>query len=101
MGYKNRYIFIKRTYPKSVVVFIKKGKYVSYGLDKEFLKYWHFKKINDLNYWHINYLVVENMQILEHKEFLNNSYDFRYYQFRMMMLLNKLKEREMADKSLI
>ena len=66
MSYRNRYVFIKRTYPKNIVLFLKKGKYISYGLDKEFLKYLRFKKINDLNYWHINYLILENMQILEH-----------------------------------
>lgn len=100
MSYRNRYVFIKRTYPKNIVLFLKKGKYISYGLDKEFLKYLRFKKINDLNYWHINYLILENMQILEHKTFANNTYDFRYYQFRMMVLLNMLKEKEIAEKSL-
>lgn len=43
---KNKYYFFKRMYKEYVVIIEIKGKYKSYGLDKELIKYIRNKDIN-------------------------------------------------------
>jgi len=43
MAYKNRYLFIRRTYPNTIVIFKNKdNKYIGYNEQKEFLEYLKF-----------------------------------------------------------
>lgn len=93
MGYKNRYLFIKRTYPKTIVIFEKENKYKGFSDSKEFLEYLKFKKLTDLNKLNINYIVIRNMIILEHKTFTKNMYDFYYTKFNLFKLVNFIRQR--------
>ena len=93
MGYKNRYVFIKRTYPNTIVIFEKNNKYKGYSEQKEFLEYLKFKNLNNLNKLRINYIVIRNMTILEHKEFDKNMYEIYYTRFNLFKLVNFIRQR--------
>ena len=93
MGYKNRYVFIKRTYPKTIVIFEKLNKLCGYQEHKEFLEYLKFKKLNDLNKLKINYIVIRNMVILKHQEFDENMYNIYYARFNLFKLVNNIRQR--------
>lgn len=94
MGCKNRYIFIKRTYPNTMVIFKNSSnKYISYGEQKEFLKYLKFKELSNLSKLKINYIVISNMQILEHKIFDDNKYKLYYTRFNLFKLVNYIRKR--------
>ena len=94
MGYKNRYVFIKRTYPNTVVIFKNKdNKYIGYSEQKEFLEYLKFKKLNNLNKLKINYIVISNMQILEHVKFDDNKYELYYARYNLFKLVNFIRQR--------
>jgi len=94
MGYKNRYVFIKRTYPNTMVIFRNKdNKYVGYSEQKEFLEYLKFKQLNNLSKLKINYIVISNMQILEHVTFDDNKYELYYARFNLFKLVNYIRQR--------
>lgn len=93
MGYKNRYVFIKRTYPNTIVIFEKNNKYNGYSEDKEFLEFLKYKKLDDLNKLKINYIVISNMSILEHKTFDKNMYRIYYARFNLFKLVNFIRQR--------
>lgn len=93
MGYKNRYVFIKRTYPNTVVIFKNRNnKYIGYSNQKDFLKYIEFKRLNNLSKLKINYIVISNMQILEHKTFEENNYELYYARFSLFKLVNYFRQ---------
>ena len=93
MGYKNRYVFIKRTYPKTIVIFEKLNKLCGYQEHKEFLEYLKFKKLNDLNKLKINYIVIRNMTIINHQIFTNNMFEIYYTRFNLFKLINYIRQR--------
>ncbi len=93
MSYKNRYVFIKRTYPNTMIIFKNsKNKYIGYREQKEFLKYLQFKRLNNLSKLKINYIVISNMQILEHKTFEENNYELYYARFSLFKLVNYIRQ---------
>ena len=99
MGYKNRYVFVKRTYPNTMVIFENnKNKYVGYDKDREFLEYIKFKKLNDLNKLKINYIVIRNMVILESKKFDPNMYEIYYTKFNLFKLVNYIRQRRRKNR---
>lgn len=94
MGYKNRYVFIKRTYPNTIVVFKNKNNnYVGYGIQRDFLEYLKFKKLNNLNKLRINYIVIRNMSILKHVQFDDNMYELYYARYNLFKLVNFIRQR--------
>ena len=94
MGYKNRYVFIKRTYPNTMIIFKNKdSKYSGYKEQKEFLEYLKFKKLNNLNKLKINYIVISNMQILKYVTFDDNKYELYYTRFNLFKLVNYIRQR--------
>ena len=93
MSIRNRYMFIKRTYPSTIVIFKKEHKYKSYGKYKEFLEYLKFHKLNDLNKLNINYIVIGDMTILEYKTFANNNFNIYYSKFNLFKLFNQIRQR--------
>ena len=93
MSIRNRYVFIKRTYPSTIVIFKKENKYKSYGKYKEFLEYLKFHKLNDLNKLNINYIVIGDMAILEYKTFPNNNFNIYYSKFNLFKLLKQIRQR--------
>ena len=67
MSSYNRYSFTKKIYPNYVVLLIHKNKYYSYDIDRKILNYIKFKnKIYILRKKHINYLVLDELDISEY-----------------------------------
>ena len=84
---KNRYYFLKRLYKDYVIVFKKKNYYL-YGKDK-FIRY--LKKntiINTLENLHINYIIVDNLDI-KIKKFNDNKYYLYLYRTILIEVLRR------------
>lgn len=85
---KNKYYFLKKLYKNYVIVFKKKNYYL-YKTDKLIIKY--FKKktiINTLESLHINYIIVENLN-LNIKEFSDNKYYIYLYKTIILEVLRR------------
>ena len=96
MGYKNRYIFCKRTYPETIILFYHNDKYKVYSIDKEILTYLKVKEVNTLkklDRLKINYLVLNNMEIIKQQIFNENKYNLYYKRYKLTKLINSLKAR--------
>lgn len=92
----SRYKFIKKLYPNTLVLFYDKGKYSSLATDQFILNFIQFTSLYSLEKRKINYLVVQNMNILERKKFLDNKYSFYYSEVRLLNILERIKERLMG-----
>lgn len=90
----NRYIFLKRVYHDYLIIFRKNEKFVSYGIDKELLDFLNFKRLKLLKRLKINYLVIENLTILEKEHFETNNYDLYYKRYALMKIMKYLIYRE-------
>jgi len=72
---KTRYLFLKRLYPNDVIIFIRHHKYLSYGYDYYILKLLDYKNnFKILEEYHINYLVIDNLTIINHVTYMDNKY---------------------------
>lgn len=74
------------------MVIIRKGKYVSYGIDALILK--HLKtNVNiehQLQRLHINYLILDNLDIINKYTDENNQYNKYFYLETIRKILNKI-----------
>ena len=88
----NRYSFTKEVYPDYVVLLVKKNKYYSYSIDRKVLDYIKFKdKTYILRKKHINYLVLDELDIVEKYEYSDNQLDKYIYLVNMKKVLNEIK----------
>ena len=89
MSAYNRYSFTKEVYPDYIVLLIKKDKYYSYGKDRKILEYIKFRnKTSILRNKKINYLVLDELDIVEKYEYLDN----QFYRYMYWVRLNKVLE---------
>lgn len=75
---KNRYIFFKRLYKDYLLLFIKKDKLLSFNIDNRIISILSSSSNNILEVLttnSINYIIVDNIDIIEIKSFTNNSYN--------------------------
>ena len=73
----NRYKFTKNIYSDYLVIIYWLGNYYSFSYDKDILKYIKFKgNTNIIKRRRINYLVLNNLDIIEINKYKNNSYDY-------------------------
>ena len=80
MSRKFRYQFTKETFPGYIVFIVVKKKYVTYDDDLEILKYIKYKnRLSLLDKYKINYLVLDNLDIIVKKEFNDNNYNRYLY----------------------
>lgn len=88
----NRYREIKNIY-KDYLIFIKRenGDYKLFDKDKQIFDYLNLKKINFLKIYEINYLILDNLDIIEKYEYENNKY-YEYY--IKVLLINTIKNIE-------
>ncbi len=93
MSIKNRYIFLKRSYPQTIILFKNNGHIKSYNRDKMVLKSIKFKKIRDLQNKRINYLVINNLNIIKYQKFNNNNYNLYYLKVEINNLLKSIQDR--------
>ena len=84
---KNKYIFFKKLFPNSIILFKIKDKYKVYKNDKLLIEYIKFKTTNDLEKIKINYIIVNELKIENKKIFKNNNYYKYYYQSKINMIL--------------
>ena len=92
MSAYNRYSFTKEVYPDYVVLLVKKNKYYSYSIDRKVLDYIKFKdKTYILRKKHINYLVLDELDIVEKYEYSDNQLDRYIYLVNMKKILDEIK----------
>ena len=92
-----------RKYSDYLVIIKKKGKYRSYLNDKYILKYLRFlyKKNKDtydselefLNSFHINYIVLDALEIMAEVSFKNNQYNTFKEEALLNTILYEMKKR--------
>ena len=88
---KTRYKFIKRLYSDYIIIF-RKNNY-NYIYNYEFLSLINDKIsiINKLNKYHINYIIIDNMKIVDiimFKDNKYNSYKKRYIIYKIVISKN-------------
>lgn len=68
-------------YKNYLVILINKGNYTSYYYDLDILKIIGFNnKLEILDQYKINHIIVNNLEIIIKKKFLDNRYDY-YFKF--------------------
>lgn len=75
---KNRYIFFKRLYKYYLLLFTKKDKLLSFNIDNRIISILSSSSNNILEVLttnSINYIIVDNLDIIEIKSFTNNNYN--------------------------
>lgn len=89
----NRYGEIKNIY-KNYLILIKKGKkYVTIGVDKKILKILDIQDIKYLKSRCVNYLILDNLDIIEKYECENNRYDEYYIKCKLINIVNYINDR--------
>ena len=76
-----RYSFVKNYYPNYLVFIKDKNKLITYNYDLKIVKLFNYKLLN------INYLILDNVDIIKTKEYHNNKY---LYYFKICILLDFL-----------
>lgn len=88
---KERYEVIKKLYPNYLILLIKNNKYYTFDEDKIIFNY-----INrNLNKYEINYIILDNLDIIVKKEYENNNYLNYYFKIN---LINILERRLLNEK---
>jgi len=95
-GRYGRYIFFKKLYKRHIILIKGKDRYYIYDRDKEILKYVNFKSkysecnLSYLDKYNINYLVIEDLDIINNVKFNNNDYMKYYKLFHLKNILIKI-----------
>ncbi len=77
MSMINRYLFTKNVYNNYLVIIYRLGNYYSFYSDKEIIKYIKFKgNTRILKQKRINYLILNNLDIVEINNYNNSTYDY-------------------------
>ena len=91
----NRYKFLKHFNKDKIVLLATKDRYISYGYDINILEYVDFNcsyKYSNLIYfdkYEINYIVLDNLDIIDVKEYKNNNYDKYLKLYYLDKIINK------------
>ncbi len=92
----NRYLFAKSIYKDYVILIAKKGKYYSFDKDKMILDYINPKdrnKIYLLKKFSVNFVVIDDLEILGIGKFkINNYYKYLYLSY-IKKILYEVKGR--------
>ena len=83
MSMINRYKFTKNIYKDYIVLIIKNKKYYSFDKDKKILDYINFNnKLYLLKKYSINFIVLDNLEILSINNYdINNYYNYLYMSY--------------------
>ncbi len=89
MSMINRYKFTKNIYKDYIVLIIKNKKYYSFDKDKKILNYINFNnKLYLLKKYSINFIVLDNLEILSINNYdVNNYYKYLYISYVKDILL--------------
>ena len=92
MSAYNRYSFTKNVYPDYIVLLYKKGRYYTYGKDRKVLQYIKFKDMTYiLRKYRINYLVLDELDIIEKYEYLDNQLERYLYLVNIKKIFDEIK----------
>ena len=86
---KERYNVLKHIYPNYLILLIKNNKYYTFDEDKLIFNYLK-RKLNN-----INYIILDNLDIIVKKEYENNKYLNNYFKIN---LINILERRLLNEK---
>lgn len=75
---KERYEVIKKLYPNYLILLIKNNKYYTFDEDKLIFNYLK-RKLNN-----INYIILDNLDIIVKKEYENNNYLYYYTKYKLI-----------------
>lgn len=85
---KNRYDMAKLWYDDYVILLLKRDKLYTYINDKLI----SFKSINKLKRLHINYIILDNMEVYK-KEYKDNNYNLYYLQYMSIHIVNSINKK--------
>ena len=92
MSAYNRYSFTKEVYSNYIILLKRKNRYYSYSIDRKVLDYIKFKdKTYILRKKHINYLVLDELDIIEKYEYSDSQLDKYIYLVYMKKILDEIK----------
>ena len=92
MSAYNRYSFTKEVYSNYIILLKRKNRYYSYSIDRKVLDYIKFKdKTYILRKKHINYLVLDELDIIEKDEYSDSQLDKYIYLVYMKKILDEIK----------
>ena len=91
MSIKSRYKLIKRKHERDILLFVDKGKYKSWGIDKSILNFVNFKnQLRVLEDLKINYKVIDNINIVRSFVCDDNQYDRYFYRTILNQVFDKI-----------
>ena len=85
---KNRYNMAQLWYNEYVILIVKKGKLYTYINNKLV----NFKYIKKLREYHINYIIIDNLDIYK-KEYEDNNYNLYYLKYELAHILNSINKK--------
>ena len=85
---KNSYNMAKLWYNEYVILIVKKGKLYTYINNKLV----NFKYIKKLREYHINYIIIDNLDIYK-KEYEDNNYNLYYLKYELAHILNSINKK--------
>lgn len=89
---QERYFVLKKIYPDYLIFFLKKGEIKCIGETKLIVDIFG----NDIKKF-VNYLVINNLEIVEIKKYTNNLYDLYYCKASMIKILKDYLEKRRND----
>ncbi len=92
---KIRYLFLKRLYPNYVIIILKKDEYITFDIDNKIVKLIDYK-FNKYNKYNINYLILDNLEIIKIIKYTNNKYleiKMRVELFSLLLLVSKIYQK--------
>ncbi len=78
----------KLWYNEYVILIVKKGKLYTYINNKLV----NFKYIKKLREYHINYIIIDNLDIYK-KEYEDNNYNLYYLKYELAHILNSINKK--------
>ena len=86
----NRYKFTKNIYPDYIVLLTRKNKYITFDIDLKLIDYLEVDEdLSILDKLHINYLVLDDLEIINIKSYKDNNYD----KYCLGLVINKVVKK--------
>lgn len=90
MSIRSRYEFAKNCYKECVILVLKKKRLYSYNEKNNLVS---FKKIKFLKKLHINYIIIDDLDIIK-REYEDNRYLEYYLKYHLNNILNNILDKE-------
>lgn len=78
---KEKIKLLKELYPDSLIYVLKKGKYYLNDVDKDIVKTFNKEIANT------NYVILENLDIIDKKKYLNNNYNNLFLKTKLINII--------------